>query len=161
MGTKHIGDLIITTAEQAKSYAHIEEVTGYLDISADAQLPALTSVGGSLYISADAQLPVLTSVGGYLDIRADAQLPALTSVGGSEITMHPICALGLHYSVTILDQTMRIGCQEHALSDWASFDNAQIAEMDGKQALTFWAEQKTKLLDFAAEHGRVISKEVA
>jgi hypothetical protein len=43
----------------------------------------LTSVGGYLDVSADAQLPALTSVGGYLDVSADAQLPALTSVGGS------------------------------------------------------------------------------
>ena len=72
------GDLI---AEAGKTYDYVE-ITGSLDISADAKLPALTSVGGSLYIRADAKLPALTSVGGYLYIRADAKLPALTSVGG-------------------------------------------------------------------------------
>ena len=61
----------------------LTSVGGYLDVSADAQLPALTSVGGYLDVRADAQLPALTSVGGYLDVRADDQLPALTSVGGS------------------------------------------------------------------------------
>ena len=61
----------------------LTSVGGSLDVSADAQLPALTSVSGSLDVNADAQLPALTSVGGYLYVRADAQLPALTSVGGS------------------------------------------------------------------------------
>ena len=80
--TKHIGDLIVTK-KNAASVAYITEVTGYLSIEADAQLPVLTSVGGGLSIEADAQLPVLTSVGGGLYIEADAQLPVLTSVGGS------------------------------------------------------------------------------
>ena len=47
--TKHIGDLTITK-RNAASVAHITEVTGYLDISAEASLPVLTSVGGSLRI---------------------------------------------------------------------------------------------------------------
>jgi hypothetical protein len=179
MITKHIGDLRIESAADAKRYAHIEEVTGYLyiradaqlpvltsvggylDIGADAQLPVLTSVGGSLDIGADAQLPVLTSVGGYLYIRADAQLPVLTSVGGVDITMPPVWVCGLEYTVTILDLTMRIGCQEHSLSDWAGFDNRQIAEMDGQKAVRFWAENKTKLLDFASANGRTVAQEVA
>ena len=79
---KHIGNLRIESKADAKRYADVTEVTGYLDISADASLPVLTTVGGSLYISADASLPVLTTVGSYLDISADASLPVLTTVGG-------------------------------------------------------------------------------
>jgi hypothetical protein len=39
-------------------------VGGSLDVNADAQLPALTSVGGSLYVSAGGKLtdPLLTKV---------------------------------------------------------------------------------------------------
>jgi hypothetical protein len=78
---KHEGNLIITRANK-DLFLELVEVTGPLYIRADAQLPALTTVGGYLYIRADAQLPALTTVGGYLYIRADAQLPALTTVGG-------------------------------------------------------------------------------
>ena len=42
------GDLI---AEAGKTYDYVE-ITGSLDISADAKLPALTRVGGDLFISA-------------------------------------------------------------------------------------------------------------
>lgn len=44
--TKFNGDLIIRTKAEAEKYAAIEEVTGSLDISADAKLPVLTSAGG-------------------------------------------------------------------------------------------------------------------
>ena len=53
ISTKHNGDLIIADTQDAKKYAHIMEVSGYLYIRADAQLPVLTSVGGSLDIRAD------------------------------------------------------------------------------------------------------------
>jgi hypothetical protein len=191
MNTKHIGDLQINSAADAKRYAHIEEVTGYLDVRADFQAPVLATVGGYLYVSADFQAPVLATVGGYLDVRADFQAPVLATVGslyvsadfqapvlatvggsldvradfqapvlatvgGSDITMRPIWFGGLEYSVTIFDSTMRIGCQEHSLSDWAAFDNSQIAKMDGPKAMRFLAENKSKLLEFATANGRVI-----
>jgi hypothetical protein len=174
MNTKHIGNLQINSAADAKRYAHIEEVTGYLGVSADFQAPVLATVGGSLDVRADFQAPVLATVGGYLDVRADFQAPVLATVGGylgvsadfqapvlatvggSDITMRPIWFGGLEYSVTILDSTMRIGCQEHLLCDWEAFDNSQIAEMDGPKAVRFWAENKSKLIEFAAANGRVI-----
>ena len=78
---KHIGNLTITK-QNADDFKALEEVTGWLDISADSNLPALTSVGCWLGIFADSDLPALTSVGGGLDIRAESNLPALTSVGG-------------------------------------------------------------------------------
>ena len=141
--TKHIGDLRIYHKADAAKYAGIEDVTGYLYISADAQLPVLTSVGGSLYI------------------RADAQLPVLTSVGGVALTMEPIIVTGLDWPVSILDTTMRIGCQEHSLADWAAFDDRQIAEMDGRTtAVRFWSLHKADLLGRAEAAGRVIAAPV-
>ncbi len=82
---KYEGNLIITD-ENKNDFAELTEVTGWLEIYADAQLPALTSIGSWLEIYADAELPALTSIGDTLYIRADAELPALTSIGsGLEI----------------------------------------------------------------------------
>ena len=78
------GNLIIRTDADAKKYATLTKVTGYLSINGSAKLdaPALTSVGGYLYINGSAKLDALTSVGGYLSINGSAKLDALTSVGG-------------------------------------------------------------------------------
>lgn len=48
---KHIGNLEIRTAADAKKYAGLTEVTGDLYIYSSAKLDALTSVGGDLSIN--------------------------------------------------------------------------------------------------------------
>ena len=57
--------------------------------------------------------------------------------------------IGLRWYVIIFDAHMRIGCQMHPLSDWASFDDRRIAEMDGVHALRFWRQHKSALLTLA------------
>ena len=57
--------------------------------------------------------------------------------------------IGLRWDVIIFDAHMRIGCQMHPLSDWASFDDRRIAEMDGVHALRFWRQHKSDLLTLA------------
>ena len=57
--------------------------------------------------------------------------------------------LGLRWDVIIFDAHMRIGCQMHPLSDWASFDDRRIVEMDGADALRFWRQHKSALLTLA------------
>ncbi|MDE2202700.1 MAG: hypothetical protein KGJ38_08230 [Burkholderiaceae bacterium] len=69
--------------------------------------------------------------------------------------MPPICRYIEPWSVSILDTTMRIGCQRHSLAEWAAFDDRRIAEMDGRTALRWWAEHKEELLQLARDGGRV------
>ncbi len=77
---KHIGNLEIRTAADAKKYADLTEVTGHMYINSSAKLdaPALTGVGGYLYINSSAKLdaPALTGVGGDLSINKEASLIA-------------------------------------------------------------------------------------
>lgn len=72
---RHTGDLVITN-DNAARFADLTEVTGELDIrAANAQLPALTSVGGGLSIRADRSLfaPSLAVVAGHkLPTEAEA-----------------------------------------------------------------------------------------
>ena len=66
------------------------------------------------------------------------------------------------WSIYVLDMHMQIGCELHALSEWAAFDDARIVQMDGKHALRFWRQYKTALLAMAAADGRgVAAVEVA
>jgi hypothetical protein len=70
------------------------------------------------------------------------------------ITKTPLQIGGLKWFVTILDAHMQIGCQLHSLEEWEAFDDRQIAEMDGRDALRFWRENKSMLLGFARAAGR-------
>ena len=73
---------------------------------------------------------------------------------GVVINKRPIQIYGLQWTVTILDAHMEIGCQLHSLAEWESFDDRQIAEMDGRDALRFWRENKGALLGMARGAGR-------
>ena len=72
-------------------------------------------------------------------------------VDGEEITKAPISICGLTWFVLITDGFMRIGCQRHSHSDWASFSEAQIADMAGN-AVEFWSQWKAPLLAACAAH---------
>lgn len=56
---------------------------------------------------------------------------------------------------------MIIGCECHSLSEWASFDDRRILQMDGKEALKFWRAHKDFLLGLARENGREFEADVA
>ena len=73
--------------------------------------------------------------------------------GGIVINKPPIQLFGLRWRVTILDKHMQIGCELHKLSDWAEYDDARIAAMDGRNALRFWRAHKDVLLGLARSAG--------
>ncbi|HDI2988874.1 TPA: pentapeptide repeat-containing protein, partial [Acinetobacter baumannii] len=59
----------------------------------------------------------------------------------------PLIVYGLRWDVIINGLgKMRIGCQEHAVADWKSFDDARITRMDS-EALEFWNQHKSMLLN--------------
>lgn len=119
---------------------------------------AITKHIGDLSITTKAQAKryaLLDEVTGSLYIRADFQAPARTSVGGKQLVHPPIIVTGLQWPVSILDETMRIGCQDHQLTEWARFDNRTIAKMDGRNAVKFWSANRDKMLGMARDGGRV------
>ena len=85
---------------------------------------------------------------------AGADLTGAKWRNGIVINKPPIQIFGLHWRVTILDSHMQIGCELHALADWAAYDDKRIAEMDGREALRFWRAHKDVLLSLAASAGR-------
>ncbi len=46
------------------------------------------------------------------------------------------------YPITYTSEYLQIGRKRHKISDWWSFDEDHIEQMDGKTALIFWAENK-------------------
>jgi hypothetical protein len=73
---------------------------------------------------------------------------------GIVISKPPIQIFGLHWTVTILDAHMQIGCELHSLADWQAYDDARIVQMDGRDALRFWRENKDALISLARAAGR-------
>ena len=82
------------------------------------------------------------------DLR-DANLSGASFGEGVTAEQGVLQLIGLRWDVIIFDAHMRIGCQMHPLSDWASFDDRRIAEMDGVHALRFWRQHKSALLTLA------------
>ena len=89
---------------------------------------------------------------------SDANLSGAKWHSGHPITRIPLMLQGLRWEVEIADAHMKIGCQVHSLAEWAAFDDAQIAAMDGKDALRFWRSHKDFLLGMARADGRVFEQ---
>ena len=85
---------------------------------------------------------------------ADANLAGAKWRNGIVISKAPVQVYGLHWTVTILDAHMQIGCELHSLADWSAYDDARINEMDGREALRFWRAHKDALLAMARGAGR-------
>ena len=81
--------------------------------------------------------------------RANLTRADLTGVIGG-----PICLAGLAWHVTITQTHIGIGCEWHTTSEWAAFDNARIARMDGCASRRFWDKHRDMILALAAHHQR-------
>ncbi|MQZ79273.1 pentapeptide repeat-containing protein [Acinetobacter baumannii] len=82
-------------------------------------------------------------------IAADADLRGADLYGADlrGAKAAPLFVYGLCWDVIISGLgKMRIGCQEHSVADWKSFDDARITRMDS-EALEFWNQHKLMLLN--------------
>ncbi|MCJ9147506.1 pentapeptide repeat-containing protein [Acinetobacter baumannii] len=71
----------------------------------------------------------------------------------------PLIVYGLRWDVVISGLgEMRIGCQEHGVEDWKSFDDARIARMDS-EALEFWNQHKSMLLNMCDSYAHPVQEE--
>ncbi|HCJ0466523.1 TPA: pentapeptide repeat-containing protein [Acinetobacter baumannii] len=71
----------------------------------------------------------------------------------------PLIVYGLRWNVIISGLgKMRIGCQEHSVEDWKSFDDARITRMDS-EALEFWNQHKSMLLNMCDSYVHPVQKE--
>lgn len=71
----------------------------------------------------------------------------------------PLIVHGLRWNVIISGLgKMRIGCQEHSIEDWKSFDDARITRMDS-EALDFWNQHKSMLLNMCDSYVHPVQEE--
>lgn len=158
---KHHGNLIIT-ADNARDFTALTEVTGWVAIHARAHLPALTRVGKWLSINARAHLPALARVGEGLDIHAPASLPALTRAGGG-LAIHAPATLHAPSLATLAGHPMpspEIAAQRiravagAVLRDPAALDMSDWHSCETVHSLAGWAIRQ------AGEEGARLEDEV-
>jgi len=62
--------------------------------------------------------------------------------GASGVNNYVKCIQIDQYPITYTADILQIGCERHAVADWAKFDDQRIVEMEGKSALKFWRKYK-------------------
>ena len=73
-------------------------------------------------------------------IYGNAQIYGDAVISGDTIVTKKVITFGnaFCYDITITDNHIKIGCQQHLKSEWLKFTDEEIIEMDGKLALKFW-----------------------
>jgi hypothetical protein len=74
---------------------------------------------------------------------SDATLDGARLSGVSGINEWIKCIQIEAWPITYTSDILEIGCERHAIAEWAAFDNKQIAAMDGSKALKFWRKYKS------------------
>jgi len=46
------------------------------------------------------------------------------------------------YPISYTSSVIQIGCEQHRIEDWWTFDDRRILAMGGKQALKFWCKYR-------------------
>jgi hypothetical protein len=76
------------------------------------------------------------------DLRnADLQNADLSDSDLSDVKhncKHLLCIKGMEYTITIIDDMVRVGCQHHSYETWKKFSPREIQEMDGEKATIFY-----------------------
>lgn len=70
------------------------------------------------------------------------------------IKFAPVSITGMRYPITIMGDSIQIGCQFHTVEAWEKFSTRDIFHMDGRNAVVWWCRNKGKLLAMARELGK-------
>ena len=49
------------------------------------------------------------------------------------------------YPISYTSNTLQIGCQKHPITDWWEFEDDEIIEMEGEEALVWWKKWKGQI----------------
>ncbi len=132
------------------------QVSGNAQVYGDARVSGNAWVYGDAWVYGNAQVSGDAWVYGNAQVSGNAQVYGDARVSGNA-RVTPITITGLRWTVTIADQDMAIGCQQHSIERWWGFNDRVIAKMDGA-ALEFWQAHKATLQALCAATGRPFSK---
>jgi hypothetical protein len=69
--------------------------------------------------------------------------------GNAEVSKKVITISSSHYRVTITDNHIRIGCQQHTIKAWTKLSKNKLIEMDGEKSAETWFKYKEFILMLA------------
>lgn len=108
------------------------QVYGDARVYGDAQVYGNAQVSGKAWVFDNAQ------VYGNAQVFDNAQVSGYARVSGNAVATAVTHYLSLQYKVTITDQHLRAGCQQHTFAEWESMTPEQIHAMDGDRATEFY-----------------------
>ena len=113
-------------------------------------------IAGTFALSVNVNATII--VAGNASPRIETRGTSSPRINENSAPIPLIFLSGLRWRVTIAETRMTIGCQEHNLTRWWSFSDAQIASMDREYALQFWNEHKAALQAICQATGRPFAK---
>ena len=104
------------------------EVFGFAQVGENAIIFGNAKVYESAVIVGNAKVFDKAKVYGYAQVYKNVKVTKTVITFGN----------AFNYFITITDDHIRIGCQQHLKAEWKNFSDREILEMDGKEALKFW-----------------------
>jgi len=91
----------------------------------------------------------------YENLSGDAKVSGDAWVSGEVLKSENDCIniIGEKYNITILPNSILIGCQYHTRAEWFRFSDRKILTMDGKDGLRWWRTWK-QILRAICEAGK-------
>ena len=92
---------------------------------------------GMSWVSGNAKVWGNAKVSGNAEVSGNAKV-----WGDAEVSKKCICIdFAVNWVITITDNHIKIGCQQHLIAEWHAFSDNEIAEMDSN-ALVWWKKWK-------------------
>lgn len=110
-------------------------VYGDAEVHGNARVFRYARVYGDAEVFGDARVYENAEVFGDARVCRDAKVTTTVKTFGNAFI----------YEITVTDNHIKIGCQQHLKNEWKDFEDRKIIEMDGKKALEFWGMFKPVL----------------
>mgnify|MGYP002781252561 CR=1 FL=1 len=76
---------------------------------------------------------------------------ARANLAGAKIYIQPIQISGLRWFITVYADRIKIGCEDHSLTEWDSYKRLEISKM-AEGAWDWWKAHKPLLIPIAKKH---------
>ena len=120
-------------SENAKVFDNAK-VFGYAEVFENAKVSENAEVFENAKVFDNAE------VSGYAKVFDNARVFDNAKVFDNAQATKEVITFGnaFDYDITVTDNHIKIGCQQHLKSEWLHFTDEEIIKMDGKKALQFW-----------------------